>query len=315
MVVGKKFGFERYGDVDVFEEKEATFELTDKKNVLIKVERASVNPIDITTRKGLLAKGKPLERFRVLGNEVQGEIIELSDSDSQFSVGDKVIALVPSGGDAEYLAVAQKNVFKIPSNMSLDVAATFPMVAETALWTLDSHFYALKEGDVLAIVGASGSVGSVALQLAQAKNITIIAVGSKRNETYLKELGADITVDYRNEEEIAAHKNSADYVINASLFNQGEDVAVALVKETGTILGLNGAADTSSKPEVTSLFLQRTKEMTNQAAIPQLMAHYEKKPIQVKIGHHLPLSLEGIKEAHQLFEDKKGTGKIILIKE
>ncbi len=315
MVVGKKFGFDSYGDVDVFEEREETIELTEKKNILVKVERVSVNPIDINSRKGLMANGKPLNRFRVLGNELQGEIVEIASLDSDFSVGKKVIVLLPSGGDAEFVAAAEKNVFKIPENMSLDIAATFPMVGEAALWTLDSHFYDLKEGDTLAIVGASGSVGSIALQLARHKKINIIAVGSKKNAEYLKELGADSVIDYRNEADIKAYESKADYVINASLFNQGTDVAVTLVKEDGTILGLNGVSDVSQKPNVNAQFMMRTENMTNQMAMPRLMSFYEKNDIQLKIGQRFPLTLEGVKEAHRLFEGQKETGKILLVKD
>lgn len=315
MVLSKVFGFNHYGDVDVFEEEERDVTLTDKKNVLVRVERTSVNPFDIVARKGQFANGKPLETFKILGNEVQGEIIKLGEISKDLAVGDKVIVLIPSGGDAEYVAAMEKNVYRIPEKMPLDVAASFPMVGETALWTLDPYFYDLKKGETLAIIGASGSVGSVALQLAKEKEVTIIAVGSQKNTDYLKELGADIVVDYRNEEEIMAYKNQADYVINASLFNQGEAVAMALVKETGTILGLNGVPDIGKKPDVKAIMLERTSKMTNQAAMPKLFDFYKRHGIQVKVGYHLPLSLEGIKEAHQLFEGKKQTGKILLVKE
>lgn len=315
MVLSKVFGFNQYGNVDVFQEKELDVTLTEKKTVLIRVERTSVNPFDIAARSGQFAKNKPLETFKVLGNEVQGEVVELGEISSNLNVGDKVIALLPSGGDAEYVATAEKNVFKIPKGMCLDVAASFPMVSEAALWTLDPHFYELKDGDTLGIVGASGSVGSVILQLAREKNIKIIAVGSQKNAEYLKELGADSVVDYRNEKDILTHQNEADYVINASLFNQGEDVAIALVKDKGTILGLNSVPDVSSKPGVTGMVLNRTKDMTNQRAMPRLLAFYEKYGIQVKIGYQLPLSLDGVKQAHELFEGKKQTGKILLVRE
>lgn len=312
MFKGKAIGFDHYGEVDVFEERDLIFELTDKKPILIKVERAALNPVDISIRKGLLANGKPLNRFRVLGNEVQGEVIALDPSVTGFSIGDKVIALVPSGGNAEYLAAAAKNVFKIPNEMLLEVAACYPMVAETAYWALNPYFYELKSGDTLAIIGASGSVGSLVLQFARSKEITIIAVAGKNNSEYVKKLGADMVIDYRDPIAVNEYADQADFVINASLFNSGEDVGVTLVKDGGTLLGLNGVPKKVCNKNVSLKKLDRTKEMTYQKAIPFVLEFYRQHDVEFKIGRSMPLTLEGIKEAHHLFEDKNTSGKIVL---
>ena len=312
MIKSKAFGFDRYGDVDVLREKEIELELTEKKDVLIKTEHISVNPVEINIRKGNMSKSQAPKNFRVLGNELQGEIVELLENDSDLSVGDKVVAIIPSGADSEFVATANSRVFKVPDNMPLNIAASFPMIATTAYWTLDPYFYHLEKGDTLAIVGASGNVGSLILQLAREKDIRILAVGSSKNRTYLEKLGADMTIDYRNEEDVKTYQKQADYVINASLFNQGEDLAVSLVKENGTYLGLNALPKLEERPDITAHLMNKTKDMTDQKAMPILFDFYEKHGLELKVAYELPFTLDGLKEAHRLFEGEKKAGKIIL---
>ena len=132
--------------------------------------------------------------------------------------------------------------------MPAEVAAGFPMIATTAYWTLTPHFFPVTSNTKLAIVGASGSVGSLILQLAKQKGATVLASASKSNKEYLEELGANFFVDYRNQDHIESFKGWADYVINASLFNAGEILAVTLLKQNGTYLGLNALPDLSTRP-------------------------------------------------------------------
>lgn len=312
MVKSLALGFNQYGTIDVFEEQVIDVNLSEKTDVLIKVERVSVNPVDISIRKGAMAKNKAPKNFRILGNEFQGEIVELKNPDTSFKLGDKVMAIVPSRADAEYVATSVERIFKVPETMPLDLAAAFPMVATTAYWTLDPYFYDFKPKDTLAIVGASGNVGSLILQLANRKDITIIAVGSKKNEDYLKHLGADIVLDYRNEEQVTHHSQSADYVINASLFNSGEVLALALLKQNGTYLGLNSLPNLATRPDVKAFFMEKAEHMTDKKAMADLTIFYNQDGFELKIGHVLPFSLDGIKEAHQLIETKKNNGKVIL---
>lgn len=312
MVRSLALGFNQYGTIDVFEEQLIDVNLSEKTDVLVKVERVSVNPVDISIRKGAMAKNKVPKNFRILGNELQGEIVELKNPDTSFKIGDKVMAIIPSRADAEYVATSVERIFKVPETMPLDLAAGFPMVATTAYWTLDPYFYDFKQKDTLAIVGASGNVGSLILQLARRKDISIIAVGSKKNEDYLKHLGADIVLDYRNKEQVAQYSQSANYVINASLFNSGEELALSLLKPNGTYLGLNSLPDLVSRPDVKAFFMEKAKHMTDKKAMADLTNFYNQYGLELKIGHILPFSLDGIKEAHQLIETKKNNGKVIL---
>lgn len=306
------YGFDHYGDINVLEERQLEIGLTDKKDVLIRTEHISVNPAEISIRKGLFSASSSPKKFRVLGNEIQGEVIEVNNEDSSLAIGDKVLALLPNGGDSEFVATHHTKVFKLPQNMPLEVAAGFPMIVTTAYWALSSHFYHLKKGDRLAIVGASGSVGSIILQLAHQKEITILAVGSSKNADYLTELGADYVLDYHNEEQVHSFENWADYVINASLFNSGESLAVSLVKEKGTYLGLNALPNLAERPDITAFYLEKTKDMRDEDILEKLLTIYETTNLVLRIGHILPFTLDSLKTAHHLIEEGKNNGKIIL---
>ncbi len=142
-------GFSSYGDVDVFEAQQLNVQVNHLKNVLVKVEHIGVNPIDAFIRNGNMTGGKVIVRSN-------------------------------GGGYATYIAANNKNVFKIPEDMPLDFTGSFSATASTAYWGLHGGFYPLKDGDTIAIVGASGSVGSFLVQLAQEWDVKIIAVASKK---------------------------------------------------------------------------------------------------------------------------------------
>lgn len=312
MVKSKVLGFDSYGSIEVLTETSLDITTTETSPILIKTEHISVNPVEVSIRKGLMSNGTPPKNFRVLGNEIQGEIVEIASDSSSFSIGDKVMALLPARGDSEYVATFESRVFKLPHNMPLAIGAAFPMIATTAYWTLHPHFYSFKQGDTLGIVGASGNVGSLILQLAREKDITILALGSQKNQDYLKKLGANIFIDYKNSEQVSEFYQSCDYVINASLFNSGEELALSLVKERGTYLGLNSLPNLENRPDITAFFMEKTEDMIDAEALPHLLALYEKSPLALRIGHTLSFSLNGLKEAHRLIETNQSSGKIIL---
>lgn len=255
--------------------------------------------------------GRALNRFTVLGNELQGEIVELYEPLDGFAIGDKVIVRSSGGGYATHIAANNKNVFKIPEDMPLDFAGSFSATASTAYWGLHGGFYPLKDGDTIAIVGASGSVGSFLVQLAQEWDVKIIAVASKKNEARLKELGADIFVDYRDPEAIEQHGKTADFVLDASLFNAGEHAALILAKENATYVSMTTLPDNSYRPDVKRVFLSRTPAMTNDIVIPYLFDFYEKHGLADQIAYTLPFTVDGVKEAHRLLEGTRNSGKII----
>lgn len=313
-IESKAIGFDKYGDVDVLEERQIQLDLNSTNNVLVKIERVGVNPVEAFIRSGNMSRpGQQPAGFQVLGGEVQGEIEKMYQPISGFKVGDKVIVKTGGGGDADYLTTNASTLFKIPENMPLDFAAGFSSAATTAYWGLHGGFYHVQEGDTLAIVGASGGVGSMLVQLAKPLNVKIIAVASEKNREFLLGLGADVFIDYKDAKQVSEYADSADFVLDASLFNAGEKVGIELTKEGGTYLGMTMLPQNVTK-KINLAFLQRTPQ-TNEIAMPKLFDFYEEHGLDLPIGYVLPLTLEGVKEAHQRVSgDRNVSGKIILSK-
>ncbi|MEG0286796.1 MAG: NADP-dependent oxidoreductase [Vagococcus sp.] len=312
MVKSLTFGFDSFGNSDVLKEATIEVDLTEEKDVLIKTEHISVNPAEISMRKGLFSKKKAPTNFRILGNEIQGTVVKTNENVTNLKIGDNILAYIPNGGDSEYAAINHRKAFKVPSNMSNEVAAGFPMIATTAYWCLDDYFFKSNKMTKLTIVGASGSVGSMIVQLAKQRGITVLAAASQKNKDYLVSLGADYTLDYRNSEEVDRFKGWADYVINASLFNAGEELALSLLNKKGTYLGLNALPNLENRPDVTAFFMKKTAEMKDEDALKNLLEMYQETKFELRIGHVLPFSLGSLKEAHTLIESGKNNGKVIL---
>lgn len=315
MVTAKAIGFDRFGDVDVFEERTEEIALNSTNNVLVKVKKVGINPVEAFVRSGKMSRSAAPAQFQVLGNEVVGEVVKLYDNPSNLSIGDNVIVKPGAGGYADYLTTNERNVFKVPAEMPLDFAAGFSATASTAYWALYGGFYDLKKGDTLAVVGASGSVGNFVVQLAKSFGVTIIALASAHNEAYLKESGAAVFIDYRDSDAVAAYANKADFVVDTSLFNKGEKVALQLVKEGGTYLGMTTLPQDTLGKNVKVVFLSRTPAMTNAVVMPFLFKFYEEHGLTLKIAETLPLTVAGVQAAHRLIVSDRAAGKIILTTE
>ncbi|PQO27665.1 zinc-binding alcohol dehydrogenase [Blastopirellula marina] len=168
--------------------------------VLIRVHAASVNPIDWKIRQGMLKWILPEQLPAVLGFDVAGEITEVGYTAKQqgWNIGDPVMAFSDKtfgGGYAEYIAVDSKVIVTKPENCSYDEAAGIPLAATTA-WKALVKLGKLHAGDDVLINGASGGVGTFAVQIAKALGAKVTAVCSSDNHALVRDLGADETIDY-----------------------------------------------------------------------------------------------------------------------
>lgn len=165
----KQYAFNKFGSEDVFEEIETKLSLSDTKDILVKVERVGINPVDTMHRSGVLSSDKSPNSYIVLGSELQGEIIDMLNPIPGLSIGDKVIVKMTTGAYADKVAVNHSHVFKIPDGMPLDFAAGFSSTAITAYCAVNGPFYDFKSGDTVAVIGTSGAVGSFVIQLLKEK--------------------------------------------------------------------------------------------------------------------------------------------------
>jgi NADPH:quinone reductase-like Zn-dependent oxidoreductase len=197
-------GFRRYGPPEVLEELEVPRPEPGAGEVLIRGAAAGVNPADWALRGGSLRPFVRLELPFVCGSDVAG-VVEATGARAE-APGDAVFAMTPTGKGgtyAEYVAVAADNVARVPSGLTLVEAATVPLVGLTALQAL-RDMAKLAGGERVLVYGASGGVGTFAVQIAKAMGARVTAACSGRNAELVRGLGADEVIDYTGENAVPA---------------------------------------------------------------------------------------------------------------
>lgn len=166
--------------------------------VLVKIQAASINTLDLAMRGPFLARlisgGLFKPKDPRLGADIAGRVEAVGTSVTQFQVGDEVFGMV-AGGFAEYACAAENKVALKPANLSFEAAAAVPVAALTALQGLRDKGQ-IQPGQQVVIQGASGGVGTFAVQIAKAFGAEVTAVCSPRHVEMVRSLGADHVIDY-----------------------------------------------------------------------------------------------------------------------
>jgi NADPH:quinone reductase-like Zn-dependent oxidoreductase len=198
----KAIVIDRYGSPEVLQEREVEKPSPQGDRVLVKVQASSVNPVDWKIRQGDL---QLLSGFRFplsLGCDFAGVVEAVGSEVSQFHIGDEVYSFTnPIGGGAyaEYVTVPAASLALKPHNMTFEEAAAVPVAGLTALQGLVDEGQ-LRPGQKVLINGASGGVGTFAVQIAKAMSAEVTGVCSSRNVELVKSLGADRVIDYTQQD-------------------------------------------------------------------------------------------------------------------
>ncbi len=203
-LVMKAFTYQKYGSPESLRMAEVEKPTPKSGEVLVQVRAASVNPADWHCLRGKpvfarVTLGLLRPKHRILGMDVAGQVASVGGGVTEFKPGDEVYANLFEhgfGGFAEFVSVPARAVWLKPSNLSLEEAAAVPTAALTALQGLRHHGEILSGQQVL-VNGASGGVGSFAVQIAKSAGAEVTAVTSTRNIDFVRTLGADHVVDYR----------------------------------------------------------------------------------------------------------------------
>jgi NADPH:quinone reductase-like Zn-dependent oxidoreductase len=186
------------------------------KQVRIKVAAAGINPADWRLRSGQFRFAMRLALPFVLGSDIAGVVEAVGEEVSQIQPGDPVYAMIPAsqgGGYAQYAVVAAAHVARAPHGISFAQAAGTPLVALTALQALRDKAQ-LRAGQRLLVYGASGGVGSFAVQIGKAMGAQVTAAASGRNQELVASLGADEVLDYTRDN-LAAARDRYDVIFDA----------------------------------------------------------------------------------------------------
>lgn len=211
--------------------------------VLVRMAAAGVNHADERVRSGEFAQIFPFTLPMVMGSELAGEVIATGKNVEGFPPGTPVFAYVDlarMGTFAEVVAIDQQYLASAPRSTTLVQAASLPVVALTA-WQAFVNMGRLREGQTVLIHGGSGGVGAAAIQLAKHLGATVATTVSAANADFVRSLGADIIIDYRDED-FTDKVSDVDLVLDT----QGGDVlkkSLGVVRHGGTVMGITGPPD------------------------------------------------------------------------
>jgi NADPH:quinone reductase-like Zn-dependent oxidoreductase len=186
-----------YGGPEVMKLEEVARPEPAENEVLIRVVAASINPVDVAIRKGYLAKlvgNFPL----ILGMDAAGIVEKVGNKVTKCKVGDPVVAFLTlkgEGGYAEFVTAKEDELALKPSPVSFEQAAGVGAAGSTA-WEALVDTANLRAGQTVLIHGGSGGVGHLAIQIAKAKGAKVFATASTTNQDFLRQMGADVAIDY-----------------------------------------------------------------------------------------------------------------------
>lgn len=308
--------FDSYGTTDVLKIGELKKPVPAANEVLIKLSHTSVNPVDYKIREGHLQGFLPHQLPIIPGWDASGVVEETGANAKKFKSGDRVYAyartdVVAGGTYAEYIVLPEASVAYAPESIDAASAASVPLVALTA-WQALFDFAGLKAGETVLITGGSGGVGSFAIQLAKIHGANVITTTSSRNTDYVKNLGADVVIDYTKGQVVEKILKAAPLgvdVVYDCVGDEAQAEAWNIIRKGGRFVSIVGEPDQAiaKQKEVKSGFWFVHPDAARLDLLTELIDGGKIK---------LPaISLRNIKEAAQVqneVETRRVRGKIVL---
>jgi len=246
----KAFIVERYGDAGAVRAGEMPDPDVGEDDVLVQIHAASVNPLDLKTRDGAYKAILPYRVPFVLGNDLAGVVVGVGAGVTRFTVGDEVYARPNKnriGTFAELIAIHQDDVATKPTTLTMQEAASIPLVGLTS-WQALVERANLQTGQRVLIHAGSGGVGTIAIQLAKQLGASVATTTSTANVELVKDLGADVVVDYKKQAfETVLH----DYdVVLDTLGGETLEKSLHVLKPGGKVISIAGPPDPAFAKEL-----------------------------------------------------------------
>jgi NADPH2:quinone reductase len=307
----------QFGGPDLFEERDVEKPYPGPGEVLVRVVAAGTNPVDAKFRAAGGSIG--LEAPIVLGADISGVVEEVGAGVTDLAQGDEVYYTPEvfgpgsNGAYAEYHAAKADIVAKKPASLSHEEAAAVPLAGGTAYEAIVRRL-AVRVGETVVIHGGAGGVGSFAVQIAKAAGARVIATASSDNQEILKELGADVTIDYERQDatEVALEDTGGEGV-DAVFDAVGGATIVDSIPATrpfgrlATILGAQGDLTPHYQKNQTLYGVFLTRE---RARLEEMGALIERGQVRSLVAEVLPL--EEVGRAHERLDSGHGRGKVVL---
>jgi NADPH:quinone reductase-like Zn-dependent oxidoreductase len=274
--------------------------------VLVRVAAAGVGPWDAWIREGksVVTVALPV----TLGSDISGIVEQIGPAVSQFAVGDVVYGVSNAnftGGYAEY-AVASENTLSLkPKSLDWLAAASAPVVAVTA-WQMLFEYSKAQPGQSVLILGAAGSVGSYAVQMAAQAGLTVFATASSEDADYVRGLGAALVVDYKTAS-LADVVPLVDIVLDM-VGGSSRDASLPRIKPGGILVSIVSDITPTPAPNIRGVFF--LVEVTSQR-LRRLTELFDSGRLRANVGTDLPL--EAVRLSHEMLGGAPHRrGKIVL---
>lgn len=301
--------------------------------ILVRVKACGLNYLDIFVRRGM--PGLPIELPRITGGDIAGVIEAVGAGVTSVSVGQRVLldpaVVLPdgeigalgentTGGLAEYIVVPAENAILLPDDVTFEQAAALPIAYGTA-WRMLITRGQVQPGESVFILGASGGVGTGAVQIAKMRGCIVYAAASSADKLErLKELGADVLVNYAEQPEFHrfikghTHGEGVDVVVN---YTGGDTWVKSLkcVKLGGRLLTCGATAGYDPQTDIRYIWRKemdiRGSDGWQRQDLIDLLEAVRSGQINPVIDRVLPL--EETAEGHRLLEDREVFGKVIIV--
>lgn len=317
-----------FGAPEVMVLAEGAIPVCGSHEVLIEAHAAGVNRPDVVQRQGLYPA--PKGASPILGLEVAGTISQIGDQVSQWKVGDQVCALTNGGAYAEFVAVPEGQILPIPKGLSMIEAASLPETHFT-VWSNVFDRAGLKKGERFLVHGGASGIGTTAIQMAKAMGAEVYTtVGKADKVDACKELGADLIVNYQEQDFLEIIKNytqekgvdvildmvGGEYIQKNIKLAAMEGRIVNIAYLQGPIAQVNFLPVMLKRLTLTGSTLRPQSDAVKAGIAENLKKHiwplYEAAQAQMKPVIAKVFPLAKVVEAHKLMESNQHIGKIVL---
>lgn len=312
-----------YGSPEVLELKEVEKPVPKDNQVLVKIHASSVNFGNLALLRGKpflvrFAFGFSKPKYRIPGGDMAGRVEAVGPNVKRFQPGDEVFADLSGSGwgaYAEYVAVPEDVLVQKPSGISFEEAAAVPMAGVTALQAIRNKGE-IQPGQKVLIYGASGGVGTFAVQIAKSYGVEVTAVCSTRNVEIARSIGADHVIDYK-QVDFRKQTQQYDLIIGAN-GHQPLSVYKRALKPEGRFVHVGGSGQQLFQAMTEGPWISMTGKKKMGAFLHKPKPadlNYMKELLEV--GKVKPVidktyTLSEIKEAFEYFEEGHSQGKVIL---
>jgi len=273
--------------------------------IRIKIIAAGVNPMDWKVRRGLVGS---LPLPMIMGLDVAGTVDMLGQGEVTFQPGDEVFAKVPigKGGYAEYTVARSTETARKPKSVGFIESAAIP-TAGLAAWQSIFDLAGLEKGQSVLIHGAAGGVGTFAVQFAKWKGAYVIGTASEKNAEFLKNIGADEVIDYKNQrfEDLVSNMDVVLDTVGGDTFERSWGVL-----KPGGFLVTTVASIPEGEPEKRGVRAKRVMTQSDGKELAQIAEIIDEQKIKPIVTTVLPLT--DARKAHEVSESRHARGKIVL---